>query len=90
MSEKPKSRWHGMTWYIYYSFIEWQLQVRNKNGPDVQAIHPSLNISIVTSCCMVIEGFLFTFIKDQIFFSQPREVTDAGLGGVYERQIEDY
>ena len=58
-----------MIWYMYYAFIEWQVQKRKENDKEVQAIHPSLNISIIASCCAVIEGFLFTIIKDYLFLN---------------------
>lgn len=90
MNTESKLRWHGMTWYLYYSFIKWQIQRRNENDRKVQAIHPSLNISIIASCCAVIEGFLFTTIKDYWFFSRPKNETEENLKQIYNRQLEDY
>lgn len=80
----------SILWYNQFELIRWKLRERNDNSLSVQAVKPSLNISIIISCCSVIEGYLFSVIKDHLFIAAHKNNIENDNTQLLDRVLYDY
>ncbi|KAA3637504.1 MAG: hypothetical protein DWQ02_06625 [Bacteroidetes bacterium] len=80
----------SILWHNQLELIRWKLRERNDNSYSVQVVKPSLNISIIISCCSVIEGYLFTVIKDHLFIAGHKNNKENDNTQLLDRVLLDY
>lgn len=78
-----------LPWTNLINLIHWQSQQRFSPECNSLDISSSLNISIIVSCCSIVEGYLFTTIKDHIYIVDTKTNPKVVIRGIQMIPLED-
>lgn len=80
----------SIPWAQCLEKVNWLKNCRDGNVENARNINESLNSSIIVNCCIIIEGVIFTSLKDHVADAQRKLVESSADENLYSRIWNDY
>ncbi len=81
-------------YYNILQFTKWLIVERSFSQKNEQLNSTPINITILINCCVILEGFLYTLVKDYLFFEGPKCNKEFGIEKkqlpLFSKILEEY